>query len=229
MVQSLLRASVSLDCSAGTECTHLEVEQSHWLSSLSSSQSCHAGWVGSWCSFGVAHYLSPRCVLSRVKLECSSQACSCSFFTSQAVTSVGLQTQVCCFIVFKYFLLHVVVTFSFWWLLNPARPQTVPPTFKMPSSFSCLCCRSLSSRERQSHQVWATSPETTSDRALRNRGEAAWDCDSRESDFAPGRPAARPRHSTECVRAQAGRRLTGVLASPRSWCARLLTLLFPAL
>lgn len=80
------------------------------MSSVSSHLVGHvyrASW-GAGTLFGAA-VLSPRSVLSRIELECSSHGCP--LFTSQAVASAGLQTQVCRFCL-SVLSLQVIVTFS---------------------------------------------------------------------------------------------------------------------
>lgn len=70
----------------------------------------HVYWAswGAGTLFGAA-VLSPglSCPVSNL-----SAAVKAVLFTAQAVASDGLQTQVCCFVVFQCFLFQVIVTFS---------------------------------------------------------------------------------------------------------------------
>lgn len=119
-----------------------------------SSGPCLLGELGCWHSFWCCCIIS-RSVLSRIELECSSQGCplyctGCGFWW---IADTGLLF--CCRSVLSLSgdcNLFLLMTFQ------SSRPQTVPPTFKMPSSFSCLCCRSRSSRAKQSHPGVSRQP-----------------------------------------------------------------------
>lgn len=147
---------------------------------------CLLGKLGCWHSFWCC-VLSPRSVLSRIKLECSSQVCP--FFTSQAVASVGLQTQVCRFVVFHCFLFQVIVTFSCWWLFNPpGLKQCLLHSRCLPASPSCAADLAHREQDRVT-QGWAASPEPP-DRALKDREESFWDHEGREPRLSSGKPCS---------------------------------------
>lgn len=158
------------------------------MSSVSSHLVGHVYWArwGAGTLVGAA-VLSPRSVLSCIKLECGSQACP--FFTSQAVASAGLQTQVCPFVVFQCFLFQEIVTFSCWWRFNPpGLKQCLLHSRCLPASPARAADLTHREQDRVT-QGWAASPEPP-DRALKDREETTWDHEGRETRLSSGKPCS---------------------------------------